>query len=79
MRMRHSFEAFLHKEVEAGQLEVPDVSRAASQFFAMLKGELHARLLCGCVQSVSAQDIGDHVQATVDTFLRAFTPRRVYA
>jgi len=76
LRMRESFEQFLRKEVEAGQLEIPDITRAASQFFALLKGELHARLLCGCTQSISTQDIDEHVYATVDLFLRACTPRR---
>jgi TetR/AcrR family transcriptional repressor of mexJK operon len=75
LRMRHSFEEFLQKEVEAGKLDIPDIARAASQFFALLKGELHARLLCGCTQSISAADIDEHVGATVDLFLRAFTPR----
>ena len=75
LRMRQSFEEFLKKEVEAGQLEIPDTTRAASQFFALLKGELHARLLCGCTQSVTTQDIEEHVRATVDLFLRACSPR----
>lgn len=75
LRMRQSFEQFLAKEVEAGQLDIPDITRAASQFFALLKGELHARLLCGCTQSISAKDIDDHVAATTDLFLRAFSPR----
>jgi TetR/AcrR family transcriptional repressor of mexJK operon len=75
LRMRQSFEEFLKKEVEAGKLEIPDITRAASQFFSLLKGELHARLLCGCTQSITAQDIDDQVNATVDLFLRACTPR----
>jgi len=75
LRMRQSFEEFLRQEVEAGQLDIPDTTRAASQFFAVLKGELHARLLCGCAQSLSAEDVDEHVEATVDFFLRAYTPR----
>jgi TetR/AcrR family transcriptional repressor of mexJK operon len=74
-RMRVSFEQFLRREVEAGQLDIPDISRSASQFFALLKGEIHARLLCGCTQSISAPDLDEHVRATVDLFLRAFLPR----
>ncbi len=74
LRMRESFEQFLRQEVEAGQLDVPDTTRAASQFFSLLKGELHARLLCGCAQAVSVQDVDEHVAATVDFFLRAYTP-----
>lgn len=75
LRMRQSFEEFLRQEVQAGQLDIPDTTRAASQFFALLKGELHARLLCGCGQPLSAQDVDEHVAATVDFFLRAYTPR----
>ncbi len=70
-----SFEQFLRQEVEAGQLDMPDMTRAASQFFSLLKGELHARLLCGCAQAVSVQDIDEHVAATVDFFLRAYRRR----
>jgi len=74
-RMRMSFEEFLRKEVEAGQLEIPNVPRAASQFFALLKGEIHARLLCGCAQPLGGADLNEHVRATVDLFMRAFSPR----
>jgi TetR/AcrR family transcriptional repressor of mexJK operon len=75
LRMRASFEEFLREEVRAGQLDIPDTTRAASQFFALLKGELHARLLCGCAQSITGQDVDEHVAATVDFFLRAYAPR----
>ncbi|HSS05991.1 MAG TPA: TetR/AcrR family transcriptional regulator [Rhodanobacteraceae bacterium] len=75
LRMRQSFEQFLTQEVEAGKLDIPDITRAASQFFALLKGELHARLLCGCTQSITLDDIDEHVAATVDMFLRAWAPR----
>jgi len=75
LRMRESFEGFLRQEVEAGQLDIANITRAASQFFALLKGELHTRLLCGCAQALSVNDIEEHVEATVDFFLRAYTPR----
>ncbi|HEX5124537.1 MAG TPA: TetR/AcrR family transcriptional regulator C-terminal domain-containing protein, partial [Rhodanobacteraceae bacterium] len=75
LRMRESFEGFLRQEVAAGQLDIANITRAASQFFALLKGELHTRLLCGCGQALSADDIDEHVAATVDFFLRAYTPR----
>ncbi len=71
------FAEFLRREVEAGQLEVPDVPRAASQFFCLLKGELHARLLCGCCGAPFSQaEIDEHLQATVDLFVRAYAPRQ---
>lgn len=72
-RLLHDdFEKFLRQEVEDGQLEIEDVPRAASQFFALLKGELHARMLCGCSQPVTPIDTDVHVRATVEFFLRAY-------
>ena len=78
-RVQASFQQFLRNEIEAGQLEIADVPRAASQFFSLLKGEFHARLLCGCSEPVSAREIDAHVRATVDFFLRACAPARRHA
>ncbi len=71
-RVQSGFQQFLHNEVDAGQLDIADVPRAAAQFFALLKGEFHARLLCGCAEPISDRDIDTHVRATVDFFLRAY-------
>jgi len=71
-RVQEAFEAFLHDEIAAGLLIVPDVHRAASQFFCLLKGELHARLLCGCCDAYGMPEVEAHVQATVDLFLRVY-------
>jgi TetR/AcrR family transcriptional repressor of mexJK operon len=66
---------FLRHEVDAGQLEITDIPRAASQFFALLKGDRHAQLLCGrCQSPVSERDDDLHVRATVEFFLRAYAP-----
>ncbi len=71
-----AFADFLRRLVAAGQLDIADVPRAASQFFCLLKGELHARLLCGCCNgSFTAQEIDQHLQATVDMFVRAYAVR----
>lgn len=73
--LQHEFSQFLHREVEAGQLDIPDVPRAASQFFCLLKGELHARQLCGCSQAPFCKaEIDEHIAATVELFLRAYSP-----
>jgi TetR/AcrR family transcriptional repressor of mexJK operon len=72
-KVQLGFESFLQEHVRTGALDVPDVHRAASQFFCLLKGELHAQLLCGCGQFAPA-DVEAHVQATVDLFLRAYAP-----
>lgn len=73
-RVQVAFETFLNGKVAAGDLDVPDVHRAASQFFCLLKGELHAQLLCGCGESFSTADVEAHLQATIDLFLRAYAP-----
>ncbi|MBW8311973.1 MAG: TetR/AcrR family transcriptional regulator [Rhizobium sp.] len=75
-RIQEAFAAFLRAEVEAGELQVPDCTLAASQFFALLKGEHHARLLCSCPAALAGPDLERHVEATVDMFLRAYGPGR---
>jgi TetR/AcrR family transcriptional repressor of mexJK operon len=73
-RVQEVFEAFLRAEIEAGALDIPDVHRAASQFFCLLKGEVHMLLLCGCRDSIDDAEAEAHVQASVDMFLRAYQP-----
>lgn len=73
-RIQEDFEAFLHEQVEHGHLELPDVHQAASQFCCLVKGEIHAKMLCGCGQG-DQQDIETHLQGSVDMFLRAYAPR----
>jgi TetR/AcrR family transcriptional repressor of mexJK operon len=74
-RTQRAFESFLREEVQGGTLEIADLHRAATQFFCLLKGELHARMEFGCCGQVTQQEIDDHIEATVDFFLRAYTPR----
>lgn len=75
-RTQEAFAAFLEAEDAAGELRVPDPTLAASQFFCLLKGEYHARLLCGCPERYAPADVDAHVDATVDLFLRAYGPGR---
>src|SRR5687768_11077555 len=74
-RVQDGFAQFLRAEVEAGQLEIPDIARAASQFFCLLKGEAHARQMFGCSLTLGPREIDAHLDATVDFFLRAYLPR----
>ena len=74
-RVQDGLAQFLRAEVDAGQLDIPDVHRAASQFFWLLKGEAHARQIFGCSQTLTARDVEAHLDATVDFFLRAYAPR----
>lgn len=64
----------LQKEVVARQLDIADTRLAASQFFALLKGQHHARMLFGCGRPTPAEAEA-HLEATVDMFLRAYSPR----
>ena len=73
-RVHDGFAEFLRTRIAAGQLEIPDVDRASSQFFCLLKGELHARLVCGCPGDFGEREVAAHLQATVDLFLRAYAP-----
>jgi TetR/AcrR family transcriptional regulator, mexJK operon transcriptional repressor len=74
-RVHDGFAEFLRARIAAGQLDIPDVDRAASQFFCLLKGELHARMVCGCPGDFSERGVAEHIKATVDLFLRAYAPR----
>lgn len=71
-RTQESFANFLRAEAEAGQLRITDFTLAASQFFCLLKGEYHARLLCGCPERYDGEQVQRHVESTVDMFLRAY-------
>ena len=46
-RIQEAFNEFLQARVAAGELVVPDIARAPSQFFCLLKGELHMRMVSG--------------------------------
>jgi TetR/AcrR family transcriptional repressor of mexJK operon len=73
-RVQEAFAALLDARVGAGELDVPDTALAASQFFTLLKGEPHARLVFGC-ESEPRPAPDAHVAACVDLFLRAYGMR----
>jgi TetR/AcrR family transcriptional repressor of mexJK operon len=74
-RTQTGFQQFLHSGIRAGHLCIDDVPRASAQFFALVKGEFHARRLCGCAEPLTEHDIQAHVCATVEFFLRAYASR----
>jgi TetR/AcrR family transcriptional repressor of mexJK operon len=71
-RVQESFAALLERRVRAGELAIDDVPRAASQFFTLLKGEPHARMVFGCCDALEPQAIDEHLVASVEMFLRAY-------
>ena len=74
-RTHEHFAAFLRARIETGELEIPDVARATVQFFILLKGELHAHMLCGLCPNPARDDVAAHLEACVDLFLRAYARR----
>ena len=74
-RIHDAFAAFLQSRIKARELEVADVPRASEQFFALIKGEIHGRMICGLCASPSRGDVAAHIDATVDMFLRAYAVR----
>lgn len=73
--LQTGFAAVLARRTAAGELEVEDPARAASQFFALLRGDLHPRLVMGC-DALRGFEVEAHVEASVDLFLRAYAVRR---
>lgn len=73
-RVQDAFAELLRARMAAGQLDIDDVPRAASQFFALLKGEPHMKLVLGCVPQPEGEAEA-HVRASVDMFLRAYAAR----
>ena len=74
-RVQAEFSALLQRRVEAGELEVADTALASSQFFTLLKGEPHARLVMGCGSGGCHEAARAHIAASVDMFLRAYARR----
>src|SRR3546814_1795793 len=47
-RVQNDFADLLRRRMARGELEIDDVPRAASQFFTLLKGEPHMKMMFGC-------------------------------
>lgn len=75
LKVQEGLESFLRAEVEAGKLDIADLHCAATQFYCLLKGECYARMEFGCGEPPTAREIDEHLNATVDFFLRAYAPR----
>lgn len=71
-RVQEVFAQFLQARVAEGQLRIEDVPLAASQFFCLLKGELHPLMACGLREAPAPDEVARHIDATVDFFLRAY-------
>jgi len=70
-----NFAHYLSEQTERGQLEIPDPTRAAEQFFGLLIGYVHVRALLGILSHRDASDMENHITSAIETFLRAYRPR----
>ncbi|KAB8196169.1 TetR family transcriptional regulator [Lysobacter maris] len=75
MRVQGDFARLLERRIGVGELEIAHVERAASQFFTLLKGEHHARLVFGCA-GPPLGSVDEHLAASVDMFLAAYATDR---
>lgn len=66
---------FLAARVARGELVIEDTHLAARQFFCLLKGEVHAHMMCGLCAAPDQPDADTHIAVSVDFFLRAYEPR----
>lgn len=76
-RMRTMMEHFLVVAIKRGDLKIADTSRAAGQFLALLKGDLHAMRLFGCAgcQEGFEREVVATAEAAVEMFLRAYAKK----
>lgn len=74
-RIQAAFTDLLDRCVAQDMLDIPDTALAASQLITLLKGELHSRELFGYCCSNRDTTAEQHVQASVDLFLRAYGRR----
>lgn len=77
-RMHKLVQRLLEGATSRSQLDIEDVSRATTQFLALLKGDLLIRRLFGCEDCAVqfAEEVKTNALAAVDIFLRAYEPRR---
>lgn len=76
-RVHRAFAELLRRRIQAGDLEIPDVELATTQFFSLLKGDIYLRMVFDCCDGAPLQPEGAcrHVTACVDMFLRAYPAR----
>lgn len=75
-RIQAGLADMLARQVAAGELEIDDIPAAASHFFALLKGEPHARLMIGHPRDMDEAATERHLTGVVDLFLRGYRAAR---
>lgn len=71
-RVLEEMETLLRKASQRGLLRIDDPPQAADQFFCLVKGGAHFRLLIGCGEPLQGEAAERHVRDAVGLFLRAY-------
>lgn len=77
MRSRALMERLLQQAVDAGKLQIDDISRASMQFISLIKGDMMMRRMFGCADCAQAyaKEVEENARAGVIMFVRAYAPR----
>ncbi len=75
-RLQEELAELLRRRAAVGELDIPDIAAAASQFFVLAKGDAHARLVFGCGHGSDTRAAARQLEAAVDMFLRAYAVNR---
>ncbi len=76
-RVHALLDDFLASLARQGKLSVEDTGRAATQFMALLKGDLHLKRMVGCEEADCSRfeaEVQENAEAAVEMFLRAYRP-----
>lgn len=74
-RIHAALAELLERRIQAGELVIPEPTRAAEQFFALIRGEIYIKLLVGSADALPDTDTQcAHLEGCVDCFMRAYTP-----
>ncbi len=74
LRVQAEFAALLQRRIEYGDLQIDEPALAAAQFFVLVKGDLHQRMVFDCDADADHCAVlrRFHLEASVDMFLRAY-------
>ena len=71
-RVLAQMQSLLSRAAKTGELRIENPSLAADHFFCLIKGCAYFRLLIGCEQPLEGQAAEQHINETVEFFLRAY-------
>lgn len=67
-------DAYLRKQVAAGQLNIDNIDFAAQHFLYMIKGKAHMRGMLGLPNEQALAELPAYLDSCVDVFMRAYGP-----